>query len=61
MRKKSPDRCEFVYKDNTYLGVLSSGARSAAQTESKIVFYLRAPKEIPLPEGAVITTYDRGF
>ena len=61
MRKKSPDRCEFVYKGNTYLGVLSSGARSAAQIESKIIFYLRAPKEIPLPDGAVITTYDRGF
>ena len=38
MRKKSPDRCEFVYKGNTYLGVLSSGARSAAQIESKIIF-----------------------
>ena len=61
LKKKSPDRCEFTYKDKTYVGVLSSGARSAAQTESKIIFYLRAAKDIPLPEGAVITTYDRGF
>ena len=61
LKKKSPDRCEFTYKDKAYVGVLSSGARSAAQTESKIIFYLRAAKDIPLPEGAVITTYDRGF
>lgn len=61
LKKKSPDRCEFTYKGKTYKGVLSSGARSAAQTESKIIFYLRAPKDIPLPEGAVITTHDRGF
>ena len=45
----------------SYLGILSSGARSAAQIESKIIFYLRAPKNIPLPEGAVLTTEDRGF
>lgn len=61
LKKKSPDRCEFTYKGKIYVGVLSSGARSAAQTESKIIFYLRAAKDIPLPEGAVITTYDRGF
>lgn len=61
LKKKSPDRCEFTYKGKAYIGVLSSGARSAAQTESKIIFYLRAAKDIPLPEGAVITTYDRGF
>ena len=41
--KKSPDKCEFIYNGNSYLGVLSSGARSATQIESKIIFYLRAP------------------
>ena len=61
LRKKSPDKCEFIYNGKSYLGVLSSGARSAAQIESKIIFYLRAPKNIPLPEGAVLTTEDRGF
>lgn len=61
LRKKSPDRCVFTYKGKDYVGVLSSGARSAAQNESKIIFYLRAAKDIPLPEGAVITTHDRGF
>lgn len=57
--QKSPDRCSFTYNNQEYLGVLSSGARSAAQSESKIIFYLWGPKTILLPEGAVITTKDR--
>lgn len=59
--ERSPNRCPFTYNGTQYIGVLSSGARSAAQSESKIVFYLRGPKSIALPEGAVITTHDRGF
>ena len=56
---KSPDRCTFTYEEKEYLGVLSSGARSAAQSERKIIFYLWGPKTILLPEGAVIVTRDR--
>lgn len=56
---KSPDKCTFIYDDTEYLGVLSSGARSAAQSETKLVFYLWGPKSILLPEGAVITIKDR--
>ena len=51
---KSPDRCTFIYEEKEYLGVLSSGARSAAQSERKIIFYLWGPKTILLPEGAII-------
>ena len=56
---KSPDKCSFKYNETEYLGVLSSGARSAAQSETKLVFYLWGPKSILLPEGAVVTIKDR--
>lgn len=56
---KSPDKCTFIYDETEYLGVLSSGARSAAQSETKLVFYLWGPKSILLPEGAVVTIKDR--
>lgn len=56
---RSPDKCSFIYDDTEYLGVLSSGARSAAQSETKLIFYLWGPKSILLPEGAVVTIKDR--
>lgn len=59
--RKSADKTVFTYEGVEYLGILSSGARSAAQSENKIIFYLYGPKEKLLPEGAVITTWDRGY
>lgn len=58
---RSPDHCEFTYEGEQYIGVLSSGARSAAQSETRIIFYLWGPKSVPMPEGSVITTEDTGW
>lgn len=57
----SPGRILFDYSEEEKEGVIISGTRTAAQSETKIIFYLLTRLTDKLPEGAVISYYDKAY
>lgn len=57
--RRSPDRVDFEYNDETYEGLLVQSSKT--QSELKTVFNFFTRVDLQLPEGGVISIFDKVF